>query len=274
MSYYQILGLDEEPFSTGPDPGFFYETQKHKASLFRLRIAVELKRGLSVLLGDVGVGKTTLSRRLSQIFSDDPNVLLKVILNPDFHSEKELLEEIVNRFRIVPEPVVGREVRALDYMKWIEKFLFEQCVTEKKTVVLLIDEAQKLSEDCLEALRSLLNYETNENKTLQLILMGQMELLPRIYQMKNFWDRISLKQELKPMDEEEVKKMVEFRLQRAGYQGRKPLFTDDALETIYNYTQGYPRKISMICHDALEFLVMHNRETVDAESLSMIVQDV
>ena len=70
MSYYQILGLDEEPFSTGPDPGFFYETKRHKASLFRLRIAVELKRGLSVLLGDVGVGKTTLSRKLSQFFND------------------------------------------------------------------------------------------------------------------------------------------------------------------------------------------------------------
>ena len=92
MSYYKVLGLEEEPFSTSPDPGFFYETKEHKAALFRLRIAVGLKRGLSVVLGDVGVGKTTLSRRLSQILGEEPGVLLKVILNPDYHSEKEILD--------------------------------------------------------------------------------------------------------------------------------------------------------------------------------------
>lgn len=273
MSYYKILGLNAEPFSTSPDPGFFYETKEHKAALFRLRIAVELKRGLSVVLGDVGVGKTTLSRRLSQILCEEPAVLLKVILNPDYHSEQELLEEIVDRFKISPEPVAGRETRTLDYMKWIEKFLFEKSITQKQTVVLLIDEAQKLSDPCLEVLRSLLNYETNEYKTLQVILMGQMELLPRIHQIKNLWDRIALKQLLKPLEEDEVKKMIEFRLRHAGYQGHKPLFTDEAFESIFHFTQGYPRKISMICHDALEYLLMHNKESVDLESIRMIIQD-
>lgn len=272
MSYYRALGLDAEPFSTSPDPGFFYETRGHKAALFRLRIAVELKRGLSMVLGDVGVGKTTLSRRLSQILCEESAVLLKVILNPDYRSEKELLEEIVERFEISPEPVAGREIRTLDYMKWIEKFLFEKCITQKKTVVLLIDEAQKLSDPCLEVLRSLLNYETNEYKTLQVILMAQMELLPRIHQIKNLWDRIALKQLLKPLEEEEVKKMIEFRLQHAGYRGHKPLFTEEALENIFHFTQGYPRKISMLCHDALEYLLMHNKESIDLESIRMIIQ--
>ncbi|MFH0983901.1 MAG: AAA family ATPase [Candidatus Omnitrophota bacterium] len=273
MSYYKILGLEAEPFSTSPDPGFFYETKGHKAALFRLRIAVGLRRGLSAVLGDVGVGKTTLSRRLSQLLSEEPAVLLKVILNPDYHSEQEMLEEIVERFNISPEPVVGREVRTLDYMKWIEKFLFEKSITQKQTVVLLIDEAQKLSDPCLEVLRSLLNYETNEYKTLQVILMGQMELLPRIQQIKNLWDRISLKHLLKPLEEDEVKKMIEFRLQQAGYQGRKPLFTDEAFESIFHFTQGYPRKIAMICHDALEYLLMYNKESVDLEAVRMIIRD-
>ncbi len=273
MSYYRALGLDAEPFSTSPDPGFFYETNGHKASLYRLRIAIELKRGLSVVLGDVGVGKTTLSRRLSQLLGDDPTVLLKVILNPDYHSELEFLEEIAERFNISPEFVVGREVRALDYMKWIEKFLFEKSITQKQTVVLLIDEAQKLSDVCLEVLRSLLNYETNEHKTLQVILMGQMELLPRIHQIKNLWDRIALKQLLKPLEEDEVKKMIEFRLHQAGYQGHKPLFTEDAFATIFHFTQGYPRKISMICHDALEYLLMHNKESIDLESIRLIIKE-
>jgi general secretion pathway protein A len=273
MSYYKILGLDAEPFSTSPDPGFFYETEGHKAALFRLRIAVGLRRGLSVVLGDVGVGKTTLSRRLSQFLSEEPAVLLKVILNPDYHSERELLEEIVERFGITPEPVVGREVRTLDYMKWIEKFLFEKSITQKQTVVLLIDEAQKLSDPCLEVLRSLLNYETNEYKTLQVILMGQMELLLRIQQIKNLCDRISLKHVLRPLEEDEVKKMIEFRLRQAGYRGCKPLFTDEAFKSIFHFTQGYPRKIAMVCHDALEHLLMYNKESVNLESIRTILQE-
>ena len=273
MSYYKILGLDVEPFSTCPDPGFFYETKEHKAALFRLRVAVELKRGLSVVLGDVGVGKTTLSRRLSQILGEDSTVLLRVILNPDYPSEHALLEDLVDRFNISPEPLEGREATALDYMKWIEKFLFEKTIIQKQTVVLLIDEAQKLSDPCLEVLRSLLNYETNEYKTLQLILMGQMELLPRIRQIKNLWDRIALKRLLKPLEKDEVIKMIEFRLQHAGYQGRKPLFTDEALDSIFDFTQGYPRKIAMICHDALEHLLMHNKESVDLESVRLIAQE-
>jgi general secretion pathway protein A len=273
MSYYKILGLDVEPFSTSPDPGFFYETKEHKAALFRLRVAVELKRGLSMVLGDVGVGKTTLSRRLSQILSEDSPVLLRVILNPDYPSEHEFLADLVERFNISPEPTEGREATALDYMKWIEKFLFEKSITQKKTVILLIDEAQKLSDPCLEVLRSLLNYETNEHKTLQLILMGQMELLPRIRQIKNLWDRIALKRLLKPLEKDEVKKMIEFRLQHAGYQGHRPLFTDEALDGICDFTQGYPRKIAMICHDALEYLLMHNKGSVDLESVRMIVQE-
>lgn len=273
MSYYKFLGLDAEPFSTSPDPGFFYETKEHKAALFRLRVAVELKRGLSVVLGEVGVGKTTLSRRLSQILVDEPSVLLKVILNPDYSSERELLEDLVKRFNIAPESLDGRGATTLDYMKWIEKFLFEKSITQKQTIVLLIDEAQKLSDGCLEILRSLLNYETNEHKTLQLILMGQMELLPRIRQIKNLWDRIALKRLLKPLEKDEVKKMIEFRLRHAGYQGHSPLFTDEALDTICDFTQGYPRKISMICHDALEHLLMHNKGSVDLESVRTIVQE-
>ncbi len=273
MSYYKILGLDVEPFSTSPDPGFFFETKEHKAALFRLRVAVDLKRGLSVVLGDVGVGKTTLSRRLAQILGEDPTMILRVVLNPDYLSEHEFLADLVERFNISPDPVAGHQATTLDYMKWIEKFLFEKSITQRQTVVLLIDEAQKLSDPCLEVLRSLLNYETNEYKTLQLILMGQMELLPRIRQIKNLWDRIALKRLLKPLEKDEVKKMIEFRLQHAGYQGHKPLFTEEALDSICDFTQGYPRKIAMICHDALEHLLMHNKESVDLESVRMLAQE-
>ncbi len=272
MSYFKILGLDKEPFSTSPDPEFFYQSQEHTAALFRLRIAVELRRGLSLVLGDIGTGKTTLSRKLSQLLKSEPNLFMTMVLNPFYESEKQFLADLAYRFHILPAAEVNERMSSLDYIRAIEKFLFEKCVAEGKTVVLLIDESQRLSDECLEVLRSLLNYETNEYKILQLVLMGQMELLPRISRIANLWDRISLKYMINPLDAREVKELIEYRLKQAGYASREPLFNEEAMRLIYEHTQGYPRKIAMICHDALELLVMNQKITVDAEVVRALVR--
>jgi len=272
MSYYRILGLEKEPFSTSPDPEFFYQSKEHISALYRLRIALELKRGLSVVLGDVGTGKTTLSRRLAQLLQVETNLIMVMMLNPIYESETQFLADLAEWFHITPETNGAGEPKVLDYMKAMKKFLFEKGVEEGKTIVLLIDEAQKLTAPCLEILRSLLNYETNEYKILQLILMGQMELLPRISGIKNLWDRISLKYVINPLEENEVRELINFRLKRAGYISRYPMFTDSAINAIYNYTQGYPRKIAMLCHDALEHLVMHKKEIANKEVIHELVQ--
>ena len=271
MSYYKILGLETEPFSTSPDPEFFYQSKEHNSALYRLRIAVELKRGLSLVLGDVGTGKTTLSRKLSQLLKSDSELIMIMILNPIYESEKQFLADLAERFQIQVSAANGNQPAVLDYLKAIEKFLFEKCVEENKTIVLLIDESQKLIDPCIEILRTILNYETNEYKILQLILMGQMELLPRLSAIKNLWDRIALKYMLNPLDEEEVKELIEFRLKHAGYVSRYPLFTEGAINAIYNHTQGYPRRIAMLCHDALEYLVMHNKGIATAEIIQELV---
>ena len=272
MSYYRILGLENEPFSTSPDPEFFYQSKEHISALYRLRIALELKRGLSVVLGDVGTGKTTLSRRLAQLLKADTNLIMVMMLNPIYESETQFLADLAEWFHITPETNTVGEPKILDYMKAMKKFLFEKGVEEGKTIVLLIDEAQKLTAPCLEILRSFLNYETNEYKILQLILMGQMELLPLISRIKNLWDRISLKYVINPLEENEVKELINFRLKHAGYISRYPMFTDSAINAIYNYTQGYPRKIAMLCHDALEYLVMHKKEIANKEVINELVQ--
>ncbi|MDD5496735.1 MAG: AAA family ATPase [Candidatus Omnitrophica bacterium] len=272
MSYYKIIGLDKEPFSTSPDPEFFYQSMEHKSALYRLRIAIELRRGLSLVLGDVGTGKTTLSRKLSQLLSEDRGLVIAMVLNPIYESEKQFLADLAERFHIVVDSGNESAPTLLDYMKAIERFLFEKGVQEDKTVVLLIDESQKLSEPCMEILRTLLNYETNEYKILQLILMGQMELLPRISRINNLWDRIAVKYFINPLEEEEVRELINFRLHMAGYVSRHPLFNDAAVRAVYNHTQGYPRKIAMLCHDALEYIVMHNRETVDREVVHDLIQ--
>jgi general secretion pathway protein A len=269
MSYYKILGLEKEPFSTSPDPEFFYLSQEHKAALYRLRIAVKLKRGLSVILGDIGTGKTTLARRLFKVVKEEEKALFYMLLNPAYDSQNEFLSYLLELFGLKSP---NASPTTVGYLKEIEKFLFQKSVEEKNTVVLLIDEAQKLTEPCLETLRTILNYETNEYKILQLILMSQMELLPRIRSLKNFWDRIALKYVINPLDEGETKEMINFRLSQAGYNSRYPIFKDEAISEIYNFTQGYPRKITMLCHDSLEQLIIRKKEFVDKDLVKELVE--
>jgi len=259
MSYYRALGLHDEPFSTSPDPAFFFLSRQHKAALTRLRIAVSLKRGMSIIVGDVGTGKTTLSRKLSQILKEEPDVSFHMILNPYFKTQKQFLSRLVQLFHA---PVTQKRPSGLDCIEAVEQFLYRTGVQEKRRVVLLIDEAQLLPDYVLEILRILLNYETNEFKILQLVLVGQMELVPLLSSMPNFWDRIALKCVIKPLDVNEAREMIGFRLGQAGYQG-EGLFTDEAVRLIHAQTRGYPRQMSLLCHNILETLVMQDRKIVD-----------
>jgi len=261
MSYFNVLGLNKEPFSTSPDPNFFYQSQEHQAAITRLLIEIRLRRGLSVILGDVGTGKTTLSRKLFQLLKERDDIIFHMVLDPTFETEVLFLDSLIRTFQIelnTPNPSI------LDYKEAVKKYLFQKGVEENKIIVLLIDEAQKLNSLSLEILRVLLNYETNEFKLLQLVLLAQLELLPRIREIKNLMDRVSLKYILNPLDEKETKEMIEFRVKHAGYDGAVPLFTDDAIAQIYHHTQGYPRRISLLCHNALKLLVMESKPVVDA----------
>jgi len=272
MSYYQLLGLEKEPFSTSPDPHFFYESKEHNSALMRLMVEIRLRRGLSLILGDVGTGKTTLSRKLFSMLKQREDIIFHMILDPTYDTEEIFLDSLIRTFKIevqTPMPSI------LDYKEAIKQYLFHKGVEENKTVVLLIDEAQKLNPLSLEILRVLLNYETNEYKLLQLVLLAQLELLPKIRQLPNLWDRISLKYVLNPLDEQETKEMINFRIKAAGYNSMMDFFTDEAIAQIYHYTQGYPRKISMLCHNALKLLTMQNKTVVDARIINeLIAKDV
>lgn len=270
MSYFQILGLDKEPFSTSPDPDFFYQSQEHQAALTRLLIEIRLKRGLSVILGDVGTGKTTLSRKLFQMLKTREDTLFFMILDPTYETEEVFLESLLRTFQIQldkPHPSV------LDSKEAIKKYLFQKGIQENKTIILLVDEAQKLNQASLEVLRVLLNYETNEFKLLQLVLLAQLELLPKIREMKNLMDRISMKYIINPLDDVETKEMIEFRIRQAGYRSNVPLFKEEAIVEIYQQTQGYPRRISMLAHKALKSLVMKSKLVVDCDVVREIVAE-
>jgi general secretion pathway protein A len=266
MSYFNQIGLNQEPFSTSPDPKFFYHSLSHETALRRLEISIRLRRGLSLIVGDVGTGKTTLSRALFQVFKDEPDFVFHLILDPNYKSEFQFLSALINMFGIKPA-----FKSTLDYKEALKDYLFKKGVEENKTIILLIDEGQKLTPDHLEILRIMLNYETNEYKLLQLVILSQMELLGRLKKVKNFTDRIALKYIINPLDENETKEMISFRLHQAGLNQNNSLFTDEAIKLIYEHTQGYPRKITILCHDALEMLIMKEKSIVDRSLMEEIV---
>lgn len=267
MSYLSTLSLEREPFSTSPDPKFFYRSTEHYTAINRLEIAIRLKRGMSLILGDVGTGKTTLSRALLQSFyGQEDEFVFHMILDPVYRSEYQFLSHLTKIFGISP---FFRST--IDHREAIEKYLFQKSIEEKKTVVLIIDEGQKLTQPQLEVLRTLLNYETNEHKMLQLVILAQMELLPRIKKIRNFMDRISTKYMLNPLNEYETGQLINFRLKQAGYTEQKSLFSHEALRKIYQYTQGYPRQIASVCHQAMECLIMEDHEFVTEELMERII---
>lgn len=267
MQFYEALGFKREPFSTSPDPAFFYRSQEHEDCLQRLEISIRLRRGLNVVLGDVGTGKTTLSRTLLQMLGTEDNFLFQIVLDPSFKSEFQMLSDLLSMYNIEPD---GRSTLA--YKDTLRDFLFEKGVNEDKTIVLLIDEGQKLTPTYIEVLRNLLNFETNEYKLLQLVIVGQMELLPRIRRMKSFMDRIALSYVLNPLNREDTRNMILYRLKVAEYPNPESLFTDSAFEEIYQWTQGYPRQITTLCHNVLVSMFAMEANYVDAGIVKLTVE--
>jgi general secretion pathway protein A len=273
MAYYSILGFTKEPFSTSPDPAFFYLTKEHDMALTNILIELHLKRGLSVIFGDVGTGKTSLSRLLVQELSKRGNMLFHVVLNPVYGDETQLLRSLIRNFNV--DTALGLDLGRADVLEMrdaFEHFLIRKTIDEKQTVIMIVDEAQKLDMESLETLRIFLNFETNEFKLLQLVLLGQVELYPKMVNMPNLMDRISFKYTLNPLDVAETRELIKFRVLAAGYNSRMELFLDEAISEIYNFTRGYPRKITKLCHQVLKELILQNKQVVDRNLVRDVIQ--
>ena len=271
MSYFGIWGLKEEPFSTSPDPKFFYLTNKHKSALNKLEIGIRLKRGLSLILGPIGSGKTTLSRSLLKRFNNnevDNNIQFYFIFDPSFRSEFDFLHTLTRIFGLKK---VGRS--ANHCKEAIENFLFEQNETKKKNVILVIDEAQKLTTDILESLRVLLNYESNEAKFLQLILLGQPELYKKIFKMPNLVDRIYLQFALEPLTAEETSNLLHFRLHQAGMDNPEKYLSSNIVDYIWEESHGLPRRINHLCHLALAKCIAEEQSCFTVKAIQEIINE-
>ena len=268
MEYFRILNLIREPFSNSPEPEFFFQSAKHVSCLQQLELAIRLRRGLNVVMGHVGTGKTTLCRHLITQFMETREeadaVEAHLLMDPAFSTPLEFLSTVAISFDIS----MKRKRRAAadqDLTEWqlkenIKDYLFKKGVDEKKIVVLIIDEGQKLPDFCLEILREFLNYETNENKLLQIVIFGQPEFQQILNRLENLSDRVNLIYILGPLNYHETREMIQFRLTQASEPGHTPaLFTRPGLLAIYLATGGYPRKVITLCHQVILAMIIQNR---------------
>ena len=271
MDYIKLLNLQSEPFSNSPDPSFFFLSRTYQDCLQNLEISIRLRRGLNLVLGDIGTGKTTLSRALIQQFqSEADQFLFHLILDPSFKTEQEFLYTLIMGFGINPPD----KKNLFAYKEAIRQFLLTEGLQKGRVVVLIVDEGQKLNDVCLELLRDLLNFETNQFKLLQLIIMAQKEFHEKIKDKRNLTDRINTFYTIRPLDKNETRDMIQFRLGKAGWVQNHSLFSSKAMDRIYYYSQGYPRRIITICHHSLLMMLVKKADIVEPEMVEHAVSQL
>jgi general secretion pathway protein A len=241
--YLEFYGLKQAPFDITPNPRFLFHSSKHREAFNHMLYGIRERKGFIQLTGEVGAGKTTLCRALLEQLNGQysTGLILNPVLNPD-----EMMKAIAMEFGL---DVSGRD--RLETVSAIAEFLLNQIEAGRETV-LIIDEAQNLTEDLLEQIRLISNIETDDRKLLQIVLLGQPELRDRLNspRLKQLRQRITVRFHLAPLTRTEVAQYIQHRLKVSGANG-SPAFTLPALWRVYNYTRGIPRLVNAVCDKAL-----------------------
>src|SRR5262244_3595398 len=250
--YESYYGFVEKPFSLTPDPKYLYRSESHGNAFDLLQYAVRRREGFVVVTGDIGTGKTTLCRALLEQI--DRTTFTALVLNP-FLSEEDLLKRILQDFGVISrdDAKAGRlaGVTKQELIDAIYDFLLG-LIPLKASAVLIIDEAQNLPLPILEQIRILSNLETDKEKLLQIVLVGQLNLIPllRSEDLRQLDQRVSIRYQLKPLNEDETGAYISHRLAIAKA-ARDVVFTPAAISLVYRYSGGIPRLINLLCDRAL-----------------------
>ena len=242
--YKRFYGLQANPFNLNPDPRFLYESRWVEEALACLKYGIESRKGFVMLTGEVGTGKTTLLNKLLR-FLRAKGLSTAYVFNPRL-KVMEFLQYMMADFGL---PVDSNGKAA--YLQRLNHFLLER-YSAGKTAVLIVDEAQNLSVDVLEEIRMLTNLETSTEKLLQIILCGQPELEAKMKDpnLRQLRQRVAIRARTHALSLEETGKYIQVRLAIAGASA-EPIFSQEAIETVYEYSRGIPRVINLMCEHAL-----------------------
>lgn len=264
--YCQFYGLKERPFNVTSDPDFFFLSDKHKEALSHLLYGVSQRKGIVVITGEIGTGKTTLCRFfLNQL---DKNTKTAFILNPYF-SEIQLLEAIMKDFGISL-----KDKTKLSLICEFNRYLLNEA-DSGNNVVLIIDEAQNLKPRQLEQVRLLSNLETEKDKLMQIVLVGQPELNRRLnlYELRQLQQRIMVRYHISPLDKDQVRDYIEHRLRISGSMD-KIRFTKETFPVIFDFSSGIPRLINIICDRCLLAGFVAKTNIIDLNIIKKCVEEL
>jgi len=269
MNYNTYFGFKVAPFSSSPDEKFYYNSPFHSKALLKMMHVVDQGGGLALLIGDIGTGKTTISRRLLDYFSSKPNeyeVSLLVIIHSEINAGW-LLKKIAVQ--------LGAKVETDSKMDIIGH-MYKQLIllNEKgKKPVVMIDEANMLkNRDIMEELRGLLNIQNDKGHMITFLMFGMPETEENLRLDPPLYERISMKLTLPPLDEKSTIGYIIHRLKVAGR--IEPLFVESALKLIHQYSKGKPRLINMLCDNALLESFIEKKRFIDDSIVNQIVSDM
>ncbi|MEK6715298.1 MAG: AAA family ATPase [Candidatus Omnitrophota bacterium] len=263
--YEKFYGFKEKPFNITPDPKFFFPSSKHSEALDSLIYAINERKGFVAITGEIGAGKTTVCRALLNKL--DPNTKTALITNT-YVNAKELLMSILDDFGVDYKP--ASKARLLSRLN---EFLVEQ-LSQNMNVVLIIDEAQNLTPSVLEEIRMISNLETETEKLIQIILMGQPQLKKKLQleSLTQLRQRIAVHYHIYPLSKEEMVGYIRHRLTIASNNGFD-FFTDEALGLIYGFSKGVPRLVNLICDSALLSGYVYEAKQIDAKIMEETIKE-
>ncbi len=264
--YLEFYGLRLSPFDITPNPRFLFHSAKHREAFNHLLYGIRERKGFVQLTGEVGAGKTTLCRALLEHL--DGHYSTALILNPVLNAD-ELMKAIATEYGL---DVKGRD--RLETVAAISDFLLKQTLAGKETV-LIVDEAQNLTEDLLEQVRLISNIETDDRKLLQIVLLGQPELRERLnsHRLRQLRQRITVRYHLASLTRREVGQYIQHRLALAGARGF-PAFTAPAVWRVFRYSRGIPRLVNAVCDKALLAGYVERSERINYRMVGRAIREL